>query len=42
MSTPAPISVAAAIRACHCGQRMPMLPNHPAVPDSPPPPNTLL
>ena len=40
--TPAPISVAAARRACHVGQRMPMDPNQPAVPFRPPPPKTLL
>ena len=39
---PAPISVAAARRACHRGQRIPMLLNQPVVPLRPPGPATLL
>ncbi len=39
---PAPISVAAASRACTWGQRIPIDSKNPAVPASPPAPNTLL
>ena len=40
-STPEPISVKAAARACSQPGRMPMESNHPAVPSRRPPRNTL-